>query len=71
MNYVTQGTAQIVNGQVLREQDHSRQSPQQRLGALRVALVHEWYAAFAGSERVVEQLLKVFPQADLYALVDF
>lgn len=71
VNYVTQGTAQIVNGQVLREQDHSRQSPQQRLGALRVALVHEWYAAFAGSERVVEQLLKVFPQADLYALVDF
>jgi len=38
---------------------------------LRVAIVHEWLTAFAGSEKVVEQLLQVFPQADLFCLVDF
>ncbi len=37
----------------------------------RIAIVHEWLATYAGSERVVEQLLQVFPSADLYATVDF
>jgi glycosyltransferase involved in cell wall biosynthesis len=36
-----------------------------------VAIVHEWFAGYAGSERVVEQMLRVFPQADVFALVDF
>jgi len=38
---------------------------------LKVAIVHEWFVTYAGSERVVEQILNVFPQADLFALVDF
>lgn len=38
---------------------------------LKVAVVHEWLVSYAGSERVVEQILNVFPQADLFALVDF
>lgn len=38
---------------------------------LRVALVHEWFVTYAGSERVVEQILKIFPQADLFSVVDF
>ena len=37
---------------------------------MKVAIVHEWFDAYAGSERVVEQLLACYPQADLYALVD-
>ncbi|WP_028226660.1 glycosyltransferase family 4 protein [Paraburkholderia ferrariae] len=37
----------------------------------RVALVHDWLAAYAGSEKVVEQILQLFPQADLYSVVDF
>jgi glycosyltransferase involved in cell wall biosynthesis len=37
----------------------------------RVALVHDWLAAYAGSEKVVEQILQLFPQADLYSIVDF
>jgi len=37
----------------------------------RIAIVHEWYATRAGSERVIEQLLQVFPSADLYSLFDF
>jgi len=35
----------------------------------RVAIVHEWFIGHAGSERVVDQLLAVFPEADLFALV--
>jgi glycosyltransferase involved in cell wall biosynthesis len=37
----------------------------------RVAIIHEWLASYAGSERVVEQLLAVLPDADLFSLVDF
>lgn len=37
----------------------------------RVAIVHEWLASYAGSERVLEQILEVFPQADLFAVCDF
>jgi hypothetical protein len=36
-----------------------------------VAVVHEWLVSRAGSEKVVEQLLKVCPQADLFSLVEF
>ncbi len=38
---------------------------------VRVAIVHEWLDGYAGSERVLEQMLHCFPQADLFALVDF
>ncbi|TYQ26418.1 glycosyltransferase family 4 protein [Pseudanabaena sp. UWO310] len=38
---------------------------------LRIAIVHEWFANYAGSERVVEQILNLFPKADLFAVVDF
>jgi glycosyltransferase involved in cell wall biosynthesis len=38
---------------------------------MNVAIVHDWYSTYAGSERVVEQMLKVVPDADLFALVDF
>jgi len=36
-----------------------------------VAVVHEWLLDYASSERVVEQILKVSPQTDLFAMVDF
>jgi glycosyltransferase involved in cell wall biosynthesis len=38
---------------------------------LKIAIVHEWLVNFAGSERVVEQMLELFPQADVFSLVDF
>jgi glycosyltransferase involved in cell wall biosynthesis len=38
---------------------------------LRVAIVHDWFVTYAGSERVVEQLIALFPQADLFSLFDF
>src|ERR1700722_4188728 len=38
---------------------------------MRVAIVHEWLDTYAGSEGVLEQLLLCFPDADLFAVVDF
>ncbi|MCK5126018.1 MAG: glycosyltransferase family 4 protein [candidate division Zixibacteria bacterium] len=37
----------------------------------KIAIVHDWLITYGGAERVLEQLLKVFPQADLFALYDF
>lgn len=41
------------------------------LSSLRVAIVHEWLVDYSGSERVLAQVLNVFPEADLYAQVEF
>ena len=38
---------------------------------MRVAIVHEWLHTVAGGERVLEQLLACYPQADLFCTVDF
>ena len=37
----------------------------------KIAIVHEWFTNHAGSEKVVEQILRLYPDADLYSLVDF
>jgi glycosyltransferase involved in cell wall biosynthesis len=38
---------------------------------LRVAVVHEWLSTYAGSEQVLAETLSLYPEADLYAVVDF
>jgi glycosyltransferase involved in cell wall biosynthesis len=38
---------------------------------VKIAIVHDWLVTYAGAERVLEQMLAVFPQADLYSLIDF
>ena len=38
---------------------------------MKVAIVAEWLTTYAGSERVLEQMLELFPDADLFAIVDF
>ena len=38
---------------------------------MRIAIVHEWLSAFGGSERLLAQLLRLFPQADVFALTFF
>ena len=38
---------------------------------LKTAIVHEWFVNYAGSERVVESLVNIFPDADVFSLVDF
>ena len=38
---------------------------------MKIAIVHEWLTSFVGSEHVLEQFLLLFPQADLFCLVEF
>jgi len=38
---------------------------------MKTAIVHEWFVTYVGSEKVVEQLLALYPEADLFTLVDF
>lgn len=35
---------------------------------MRIAIVHEWFTKWSGSEAVLEQMLVCFPEADLFAL---
>jgi len=37
---------------------------------LKTAIVHEWFAEYAGSERVVESFTNIWHNADVFALVD-
>jgi glycosyltransferase involved in cell wall biosynthesis len=38
---------------------------------MRTAIVHDWLVTYAGAERVLEQMLALYPDADLYTMVDF
>ena len=38
---------------------------------MRVALVHDWLDSWGGGEGVLVELLRMFPDADVYTLVDF
>lgn len=37
---------------------------------MRIAIIHDWLATFTGAERVLEQLLILYPAADVFTLVD-
>lgn len=38
---------------------------------MKVAIVHDWLVTCAGAERVLEQILLCYPEADLFSLIDF
>lgn len=38
---------------------------------MRVAIVTDWLTTYAGAERVIEQMIACYPQADVFAVVDF
>jgi len=38
---------------------------------MKVAVVHDWLVAYAGAERVLEQILRCYPDADVFSLIDF
>jgi glycosyltransferase involved in cell wall biosynthesis len=63
---VERGMTSVVNSTKV-----SAQSPLVLKWPRRVAVVHEWLSTYAGSERVLEQILAVFPDADLFVLFDF
>ena len=37
----------------------------------RIGIVHDWLPVYAGAERVLEQMLSVFPESALYSLIEF
>lgn len=38
---------------------------------MKVAIVHDWLVVYAGAEKVLEQLLLLYPEADLFSIVEF
>lgn len=38
---------------------------------MRVAIVHDWLIIYAGAERVLQQILQIFPDANLFSVVDY
>ena len=38
---------------------------------MKIAMVHDWLTVYAGAERVLEQMLACYPNADLFSVVDF
>ena len=38
---------------------------------MKIAIVHEWFVNYAGSEKLLEQILSLYPEADIYSLIDF
>jgi len=38
---------------------------------MKVAIVHDWLVTYAGAERVLEQMLAVYPEAELFSLIEF
>lgn len=38
---------------------------------MKIALVHDWFVSYAGSEKVVAEILAIFPESDLFSVIDF
>jgi O-antigen biosynthesis alpha-1,3-mannosyltransferase len=38
---------------------------------MKIAIVHEWFVTYVGSEKVVEQIISQYPDADIFTLFDF
>jgi glycosyltransferase involved in cell wall biosynthesis len=47
---------------------HSAILPHHRL---KVAIVHDWLVIYGGAERVLEHMIDMYPQADVFSLIDF
>ena len=37
----------------------------------KIAIIHDWLEKKAGAEKVLEEILKVFPKSDVFVIVDF
>ncbi len=38
---------------------------------IKIAIVADWLVTYAGAERVISEMLKVFPKSDLFSVIDF
>jgi glycosyltransferase involved in cell wall biosynthesis len=39
--------------------------------SLKIAIVHDWLTTNAGAEKVLKSIIDIYPQADIFSLVDF
>jgi glycosyltransferase involved in cell wall biosynthesis len=39
--------------------------------SLKVALIHDWFTEPGGAEKVIERILKLYPQCEVFSIVDF
>jgi glycosyltransferase involved in cell wall biosynthesis len=39
--------------------------------SMKIAIVHDWLVTYAGAERVLSALINVWPEADLFSVIDF
>ena len=37
---------------------------------INIVVLHDWLDKFAGAEKVLEQILKIYPKVDLFTIVD-
>lgn len=54
----------------LATQAPNMEAPDAALQGTRIAVVHDWLTTYVGGERVVEQMLAVFPRAAVFASID-
>ena len=64
------GTIALVPDQ-LRDKRHEATRGPRRADTRKVAVVHEWFTTYAGSEKVLAAMLEDLPDADLFCLIDF
>ena len=38
---------------------------------MKIAIVHDWLVTNAGAEKVLKAILEIFPESDVFSLVDF
>src|ERR1700760_1629100 len=38
---------------------------------MKVALIHEWLTTYAGSDKVLAEMASIFPDADIFCLINF
>jgi glycosyltransferase involved in cell wall biosynthesis len=39
--------------------------------SLKVALIHDWFTEPGGAEKVIERIIKLYPQCEVFSIVDF
>lgn len=37
---------------------------------MKIAIIHDWLVTYAGAEKVLEKIIEIYPNADLYSIVD-
>ena len=49
----------------------AHESHTRRAHHLKVAIVHDWLVIYGGAERVLEHIIDLYPDADVFSLIDF